>query len=135
MCALIGDAVSTAEDANAPVSSCPHVLQRARARGLQFRLVARVAQRGDGVGERPATRALPERIVVGPAGGLRPYGLAIAPSGAFAVVGNVGKSQGDNDTIALVDLESELPRAVHQDLVAVGRGPIVEVDAHGDSYF
>lgn len=54
--------------------------------------------------------------------GLRPYGVQIAASGEWAIVGNVGRGQGDADTIALVDLTTALPRAVNHATV----GPVVE---------
>lgn len=44
--------------------------------------------------------------------GLRPYGIDVAPSGAFAVVGNIGRGGGDNDTISLIDLRAQPPRVV-----------------------
>ena len=54
--------------------------------------------------------------------GVRPYGVQITRNGEWAIVGNVGRGQGDNDTIALVDMKGPLPRAVHHATV----GPTVE---------
>jgi 6-phosphogluconolactonase (cycloisomerase 2 family) len=45
--------------------------------------------------------------------GVRPYGVQISRSGEWAIVGNVGRGQGDYDTIALVSMRDGLPRAVH----------------------
>jgi len=53
--------------------------------------------------------------------GLRPYGIDIAPSGAFAAVANIGRGQGDSDTISLIDLKANPPRVV--DTVTVGQTP------------
>jgi DNA-binding beta-propeller fold protein YncE len=53
--------------------------------------------------------------------GIRPYGIDIAPSGAFAAVANIGRGQGDNDTISLIDLKANPPRVV--DTVTVGQTP------------
>ncbi len=50
--------------------------------------------------------------------GLRPYGVDIAPNGAFAVVANIGRGGGDNDTISLIDLQAKPPRVV--DTVTTG---------------
>lgn len=36
--------------------------------------------------------------------GIRPYGLAIAPNGSFAVAANIGRGNGDADTISVIDL-------------------------------
>lgn len=54
--------------------------------------------------------------------GVRPYGVQVSLSGEWAVVGNVGRGQGDHDTIALVDMRGPLPRAVHHATV----GPTAE---------
>jgi DNA-binding beta-propeller fold protein YncE len=51
--------------------------------------------------------------------GVRPYGVHIAPSGEWAIVGNVGRNQGDIDTVSLVDLKAPFPRSV--DHAVVGR--------------
>jgi DNA-binding beta-propeller fold protein YncE len=53
--------------------------------------------------------------------GLKPYGLAIDPRGAFAVATNVGMGNGDADTISLIDLLANPPRVV--DTVTVGPSP------------
>jgi DNA-binding beta-propeller fold protein YncE len=53
--------------------------------------------------------------------GLRPYGIDIAPNGAFAAVANLGRGQGDNDTISLIDLKAKPPRVV--ETVTVGQTP------------
>ena len=53
--------------------------------------------------------------------GIRPYAVDIARNGKFAVVGNVGNSQGDIDTISLIDLEAKVPRVV--DTLPVGITP------------
>jgi len=53
--------------------------------------------------------------------GLRPYGIDIAPSGTFAVVANIGRGQGDNDTISVIDLQASPPRVV--ETVTVGQTP------------
>lgn len=53
--------------------------------------------------------------------GQRPYGLAIAPNGAWAVVANIGRGLGDADTVSLIDLSREPFRVV--DTVTVGQTP------------
>jgi len=53
--------------------------------------------------------------------GLRPYGLDIAKNGSVAVVANIGRGGGDNDTISLIDLKVVPPRVV--DTVTVGQTP------------
>jgi DNA-binding beta-propeller fold protein YncE len=53
--------------------------------------------------------------------GLRPYGIDIASSGAFAAVANIGRGQGDHDTISLIDLRATPPRVV--ETVTVGQTP------------
>lgn len=53
--------------------------------------------------------------------GLRPYGIDIAPSGAFAVVANIGRGQGDLDTVSLIDLKANPPRVV--ETLTVGQTP------------
>ncbi len=53
--------------------------------------------------------------------GLKPYGIVIAPSGSEAVVANLGFGRGDNDTISLIDLTLEPPRAV--ETYTVGQTP------------
>ena len=44
--------------------------------------------------------------------GIAPYALDITPDGRFAAVGNMGRGDGDIDTVALVDLSSEPFRTV-----------------------
>lgn len=53
--------------------------------------------------------------------GLRPYGADITPEGRYAVVANVGRGQGDNDTASLIDLSLNPPRTV--DTITVGPSP------------
>ncbi|OLC35684.1 MAG: mandelate racemase [Candidatus Rokubacteria bacterium 13_1_40CM_4_69_5] len=50
--------------------------------------------------------------------GVRPIALDIAPSGAFAVVANIGQPTGDIDTVSLIDLKAQPPRVV--DTISVG---------------
>lgn len=53
--------------------------------------------------------------------GLRPYPMDIIPSGAVAVVANVGPGNGDTDTASVIDLAAKPARVV--DYVAVGQTP------------
>jgi DNA-binding beta-propeller fold protein YncE len=56
--------------------------------------------------------------------GLWPYNVQITPDGKLALVannGNGGQSDGQMDTVAVIDLEASPPRVVDQ--VAVGDGP------------
>ncbi len=53
--------------------------------------------------------------------GLRPYGIDISRDGSVAVVANIGRGGGDNDTISLIDLKAKPPRAV--ETVTVGQTP------------
>ncbi len=53
--------------------------------------------------------------------GLRPYGLSISNDGRFAAVANIGRGQGDADTISLIDLSKDPFRVV--DTVSVGQTP------------
>ena len=53
--------------------------------------------------------------------GVRPYTLGVASSGALAVVSNMGRGDGDIDTVSLIDLSSEPFRTV--ETVSVGMGP------------
>lgn len=53
--------------------------------------------------------------------GQRPYGMAIAPNGAWAVVANIGRGLGDADTVSLIDLAREPYRVV--DTITVGQTP------------
>jgi DNA-binding beta-propeller fold protein YncE len=51
--------------------------------------------------------------------GIRPYGVEVSPDGAYAVVNNVGRSNGDAETASLVDLRANPPRVV--DHVVLGQ--------------
>ena len=53
--------------------------------------------------------------------GVRPYGLDIASTGAIAAVANIGRGNGDADTVSLIDLQANPPRVV--DTVTVGQTP------------
>ena len=53
--------------------------------------------------------------------GLRPYGIDIEAKGEVAVVANIGRGQGDVDTISLIDMRAKLPRVVST--VSVGQTP------------
>lgn len=53
--------------------------------------------------------------------GLRPYGIDIAANGAFAAVANIGRGQGDADTVSLIDLKLTPPRVV--ETITVGQTP------------
>ena len=53
--------------------------------------------------------------------GVRPYGIDIAASGGFAAVANIGRGQGDNDTVSLIDLKANPPRVV--ETLTVGQTP------------
>ena len=53
--------------------------------------------------------------------GLRPYGIDIASSSAFAAVANIGRGQGDHDTVSLIDLKAKPPRVV--ETLTVGQTP------------
>ena len=53
--------------------------------------------------------------------GVRPYSMEISASGEFAVVGNIGVTSGDADTISLIDLKANPARVV--DTVTVGPTP------------
>jgi DNA-binding beta-propeller fold protein YncE len=53
--------------------------------------------------------------------GLRPYGMDIARNGEVAVVANIGRGNGDNDTISVIDLKAVPPRVVNT--VTVGQTP------------
>jgi DNA-binding beta-propeller fold protein YncE len=54
--------------------------------------------------------------------GIRPYGADITPDGRYVVVGNVGRGQGDYDTVSLIDMSMNPPRTVD----TVTAGPTVE---------
>lgn len=56
------------------------------------------------------------------AAGLRPYGADISPDGAIAVVANIGRGQGDSDTVSVIDLRANPPRTVN----TVTVGPVPE---------
>jgi DNA-binding beta-propeller fold protein YncE len=56
------------------------------------------------------------------AAGLRPYGADITPDGAIVVVANIGRGQGDSDTISVVDMRLSPPRTVNTITV----GPVPE---------
>jgi len=53
--------------------------------------------------------------------GLRPYGIDISTNGAFAAVANIGRGQGDVDTVSLIDLKMTPPRVV--ETISVGQTP------------
>ncbi len=53
--------------------------------------------------------------------GLRPYGLDIAKAGDVAVVANIGRGNGDSDTISLIDLKATPSRVVNT--ISVGQTP------------
>lgn len=53
--------------------------------------------------------------------GIRPYGLDIARKGDVAVVANIGRGQGDLDTISVIDMAATPPRVVNT--VTVGQTP------------
>ena len=53
--------------------------------------------------------------------GMRPYGLAISADGSVAVVANIGRGSGDNDTISLIDLTLQPVRTI--ETVSVGQTP------------
>ena len=53
--------------------------------------------------------------------GIRPYGIDISRDGSVAVVANIGRGGGDNDTISLIDLKAKPPRVV--ETVTVGQTP------------
>jgi DNA-binding beta-propeller fold protein YncE len=53
--------------------------------------------------------------------GLRPYGLDISRQGDYAVAANIGRGQGDSDTISVIDMKATPPRVVNT--VTVGQTP------------
>jgi DNA-binding beta-propeller fold protein YncE len=53
--------------------------------------------------------------------GLRPYGIDISSRGDVAAVANIGRGQGDSDTVSLIDLRARPPRVV--ETVTVGQTP------------
>jgi YVTN family beta-propeller protein len=53
--------------------------------------------------------------------GLRPYGIDVAADGSVAVVANIGRGNGDNDTVSVIDLRANPIRVV--ETVTVGQTP------------
>ena len=53
--------------------------------------------------------------------GVRPYGLAVAPDGKYALVANLGRNTGDADTVSLIDLTRDPWRV--GDTISVGQSP------------
>ena len=53
--------------------------------------------------------------------GVRPYTLGVASSGTMAAVSNMGRGDGDIDTVSLIDLSSEPFRTV--ETISVGASP------------
>src|SRR5215831_5064983 len=53
--------------------------------------------------------------------GMRPYGAAITADGTVAVVGNVGRGSGDNDTVSVIDMTANPVRTI--DTITVGQTP------------
>lgn len=53
--------------------------------------------------------------------GLRPYGVDISSDGRIAVVANLGRGQGDADTVSVIDMAASPPRTV--ETVTVGQAP------------
>ncbi len=53
--------------------------------------------------------------------GIRPYGADVTPDGRYAMVANIGRGQGDHDTVSLIDLNMNPPRTV--DTITVGPTP------------
>ena len=53
--------------------------------------------------------------------GTRPYGLAISADGTVAVVANIGRGSGDNDTVSVIDMTAKPVRTV--DTITVGQTP------------
>ncbi len=53
--------------------------------------------------------------------GLRPYGLDISSKGDIAVVANIGRGQGDSDTVSVIDLNAKPMRVV--ETITVGQTP------------
>ena len=53
--------------------------------------------------------------------GVGPYNIMVNPAGTLAAVGNVGRSDGDVDTVSLIDLTQTPFRAVQSTMI--GRGP------------
>ena len=53
--------------------------------------------------------------------GMRPYGMAITADGTVAVVANIGRGSGDNDTVSVIDMTANPVRTV--DTITVGQTP------------
>ena len=53
--------------------------------------------------------------------GFRPYGADITPDGAVVVVANMGRGQGDIDTVSVIDMRLDPPRTVNT--ISVGTTP------------
>lgn len=53
--------------------------------------------------------------------GVRPYAIVTTPDGKWAVVANIGRGTGDNDTVSLIDLQKQPFRII--DTVSVGPSP------------
>jgi len=53
--------------------------------------------------------------------GIRPYGLDVSADGSIAVVANIGRGSGDNDTVSVIDLQAQPFRVV--ETVVVGQTP------------
>ena len=53
--------------------------------------------------------------------GLRPYGLDMSSAADVAVVANIGRGQGDADTISVIDMNASPPRVVNT--LTVGQTP------------
>jgi len=56
------------------------------------------------------------------AAGIRPYGADITPDGSLVVVANIGRGQGDSDTVSVIDMRLAPPRTVSTFTV----GPVPE---------
>lgn len=62
--------------------------------------------------------------------GLQPWSADITPDGAFVVISNMGRNQGDLDTVSVVDMRADPPRTVNT--VTVGFGPeVIKVSPDG----
>jgi len=53
--------------------------------------------------------------------GMRPYGAAISADGTVAVVANIGRGSGDNDTVSVIDMTVKPVRTV--ETITVGQTP------------
>lgn len=53
--------------------------------------------------------------------GMRPYGAAISADGTVAVVANIGRGSGDNDTVSVIDMTAKPVRAI--ETITVGQTP------------